>query len=56
MKFKLRTNVNKYRNVVACDEEPMANKVKTCYCGVDLKPMGLRKKVNARKQFIPNGV
>lgn len=45
-----------YRDVVACGEKPVADKVKAGYSGAEVNPVGFREKVDSREQFISNVV
>lgn len=45
-----------YRDVVACGEKPVANKVEACNGIAKVKPVGLRKKIHTREQLITNAM
>lgn len=45
-----------YRDVVACGEKPVADKVKAGYSGAEVNPLGFREQVNSREQFIWDAV
>lgn len=45
-----------YRDVVACVEKPVTDKVEAGYSGAEVNPVGFREKVDSREQFIFNAV
>lgn len=45
-----------YRDVVACDVEPMAEEVEAGYSGAEGNPVRLREKVRSREQFLSDAV
>lgn len=59
MQFKMRIDKQRlcvYRDVVACGEKPVADKVKAGYNGAKVNPVGFREKVDSREQFISDAV